>query len=270
MIYHKTYELGPEWDWVVLVHGAGGSSSIWFKQLREFRQHFNVLLVDLRGHGKSSDFFEKYLRNRYTFKDVSSDVLEVLDHLRIEKAHFVGISLGCIIIREIAELAPHRCQSLVLGGAICRLNLRSKFLMWVADVIKQIVPFIWVYKLYAFILMPRKRHQESRNLFVQEARRLANKEFLRWFKLTAEVNPLLRYFRERDLRIPTLYLMGDEDYMFLPQVKNLVREHKYAILKIFPKCGHVVNVEKPDLFNHYAVRFMQNPTLGVFTMPKLS
>jgi len=32
MLYHKTFELGPERDWVVFVHGAGGSSSIWFKQ----------------------------------------------------------------------------------------------------------------------------------------------------------------------------------------------------------------------------------------------
>jgi pimeloyl-ACP methyl ester carboxylesterase len=270
MIYHKTFGNDPDRDWVVLVHGAGGSSSIWFKQLKEFTQYFNVLLVDLRGHGKSSDFFEKYLRNHYTFKEVSQDVVEVLDHLKIEKAHFVGISLGCIIIREIAELIPHRCLSLVLGGAILKINLRSKFLMWVADVIKQIVPFIWVYKLYAFILMPRKRHQESRSLFVQEARRLANKEFLRWFKLTAEVNPLLRYFSEKELKIPTLYLMGEEDHMFLPQVKRQIQNHSFSVLKIFPRCGHVVNVEKPEWFNQYAISFMKNPFLRAFTLPKIS
>ena len=36
------------------MHGAGGSSSIWFKQLRAYREHFNVLLLDLRGHGQSN------------------------------------------------------------------------------------------------------------------------------------------------------------------------------------------------------------------------
>ena len=40
-------------DWVVFVHGAGGSSSIWYKQVRDFREHFNVLLIDLRGHPAS-------------------------------------------------------------------------------------------------------------------------------------------------------------------------------------------------------------------------
>jgi pimeloyl-ACP methyl ester carboxylesterase len=35
------------------VHGAGGSSSIWFKQIRDFQKQYNVLLLDLRGHGES-------------------------------------------------------------------------------------------------------------------------------------------------------------------------------------------------------------------------
>ena len=54
MLYHKTFELGPDRDWVVFVHGAGGSSSIWFKQQRAYREHFNELLLDLRGHGQSN------------------------------------------------------------------------------------------------------------------------------------------------------------------------------------------------------------------------
>ena len=58
MLYYKKYELSPEKDWVVFVHGAGGSSSIWYRQIRAFRQHFNVLLLDLRGHGNSKNFLQ--------------------------------------------------------------------------------------------------------------------------------------------------------------------------------------------------------------------
>jgi len=39
--------------WVVFIHGAGGSSSIWYKQINSFRKHFNLLFVDLRGHGQT-------------------------------------------------------------------------------------------------------------------------------------------------------------------------------------------------------------------------
>ena len=48
MLHYRTYEISPETPWVVFVHGAGGSSSIWFLQLKEFKKHFNVLMVDLR------------------------------------------------------------------------------------------------------------------------------------------------------------------------------------------------------------------------------
>src|SRR5262245_65864303 len=100
MLHYRTHELGPEQDWVVFVHGAGGSSSIWFKQAREFRKHFNVLMVDLRGHGKCASPSDNRGRLKYTFQDISREILEVLDHLRLHAAHCVGISLGTCIIRS--------------------------------------------------------------------------------------------------------------------------------------------------------------------------
>ena len=86
------------------MHGAGGSSSIWFKQIREFQKHFNVLLLDLRGHGNSNSQIKKVFKQHYTFKSIANDVLEVLDHLKIKTSHFVGISLGTIVIRQFAEM----------------------------------------------------------------------------------------------------------------------------------------------------------------------
>ena len=85
---------------MTFVHGAGGSSTIWFKQLREFRKHFNVLLMDLRGHGRSKKNLKALFEKRYTFKSVSKDVIDVLDHLKISQTHFVGMSLGTIVIRQ--------------------------------------------------------------------------------------------------------------------------------------------------------------------------
>ena len=55
MINYTIYENSNSKQWVTFVHGAGGSSSIWFKQIRDFQKHFNVLLLDLRGHGNSKD-----------------------------------------------------------------------------------------------------------------------------------------------------------------------------------------------------------------------
>jgi hypothetical protein len=61
--------------------------------------------------------------------------------------------------------------------------------------------------------MPKKSHKQSRVLFLSR-QKIIPKEFIKWFKLTAEINPVLKWFRQVELNIPTLYVMGEEDYMF--------------------------------------------------------
>ena len=53
MLNHYTYLNENTTEWVSFIHGAGGSSSIWFRQIRAFKKEFNVLILDLRGHGNS-------------------------------------------------------------------------------------------------------------------------------------------------------------------------------------------------------------------------
>ncbi|MTI86697.1 MAG: alpha/beta fold hydrolase [Balneolaceae bacterium] len=257
MLYHKKYTKSENADWVVFVHGAGGSSSIWFKQIKDFKKHFNVLLVDLRGHGKSKDLLQKYYEENYSFEFIATDVIDVLDHLDIENAHFIGVSLGTIIIRTIGELAPERVKSAVLCGAITRLNIRSRFLVFTGHLFKRFIPYMWLYRLFAWIIMPRKRHAKSRNLFIREAKKLYQKEFLRWFKLTNEVNPLLKYFKEKELTIPMLYVMGNEDYMFLPPVQQIVQKQDSTTLAVINNCGHVCNVEQPQKFNDISIKYLK-------------
>ena len=256
MLYHKIYYCVSSDHWLIFVHGVGGSSTIWFKQIKPLSNHFNILLVDLRGHGKSKNAFDTVAKSKYTFEDIACDIIVVMNFNRIDRAHFVGISLGTIVIRAIGELAPGRVVSMILGGAIIRMNFRSKILMNIANLVKRYIPFLWLYALYAYILMPKKRNKESRILFITEAKNLARKEIMRWFKLTAQVNPLLKCFYEKELQIPTLYIMGEDDYMFLPQVKKIIQKHKQSTLEILADCGHVVNVEKPVLFNSITLNFV--------------
>lgn len=263
MLSYRRHFLSPEHEWVVFVHGAGGSSSIWYRQVREFRKVFNVLLIDLRGHGDSQPpLLLPFEGDRYTFEAVSREILDVMDHEEVASAHFVGISLGCILIRTLGEIAPERVRSMVMGGAIIRLNLRSRFLVTMGNAFKRIMPYMWLYRLFAWIIMPRKRHREARNLFVTQARRLCQKEFIRWFRLTYEVNPLLvRLFEQKELPIPTLYVMGDEDHMFLPSVTRMVSRHtRFSKLEVLPECGHVVNVDRPELFNLLSIDFIRAAT----------
>jgi len=257
LLNYNTYLHKTSKQWVTFVHGAGGSSSIWFKQIRSFGAEFNILVLDLRGHGNSKPALKDAFNSKYTFDSITNDIVEVIDHLNIEKSHFVGISLGTILIRNLAEKHPKRVESMIMGGAIMKLNFRSQVLMKLGVIFKSVVPYMLLYKFFAFIIMPKKNHRNSRLLFVNEAKKLYQKEFVRWFKLTSEINPLLRFFRAKDIKIPTLYVMGEEDHLFLPSIRNVVAKHMQSSLLVVENCGHVVNVEQPEAFNAETIKFIK-------------
>jgi len=257
MLHYSTFKIDDSAEWVTFIHGAGGSSSIWYKQLRDFKKKHNVLLIDLRGHGKSKNKIYEQLRS-YTFDVISDEVIEVLDYLKVKKTHFVGISLGTIVIREIAERFPSRVHSMIMGGAVMKLNIKGQILMRLGFLLRSIIPYILLYKLFEIVIMPSKTHRESRNLFVTEAKKLYQNEFKRWFSLVSKVNPLLAMFRIKDSGIPTLYIMGADDHMFLPSISKLVENHTSSKLYIIPKCGHVVNIEQPMTFNDQVLGFIHS------------
>ena len=91
MLNYTIYKNETSTQWVTFVHGAGGSSSIWFKQIRDFQKQYNVLLLDLRGHGESKPTLKTAFKQKYTFPALENDVVEDLQRLRVERSHFVGI-----------------------------------------------------------------------------------------------------------------------------------------------------------------------------------
>ena len=253
MLYHSIYKAENRSNkWITFIHGAGGNSSIWFNQVRFFKAYFNVLLIDLRGHGKSE---VSPKGTEYTFEIIIDDILNVLDHNKIEKSHFVGISLGSILIQKMIQLHSNRVEKIGLGGAILNLNLQSRFLMFMGKLTQSVLPFIWIYTFFAYVIMPYKAHRKSRALFIKEAKKISHAEFRRWYKLTATILPVLAKIRAKQLKPPTLYIMGIQDYMFLPFVKKIIMIHQNATMIILPGSGHVVNIDQPDLFNDNLLNF---------------
>lgn len=255
MIYHRKFLHPRSTTWVVFIHGAGGSNVVWFRQLKEFKRNFNVLLVDLRGHGKSKpNFLEENMP--YSFDQVALDVINLMNYYEIKKAHFVGISLGCIVIRAIDKLAPGKAESIVLGGAVIQFNKTIKVLISIAKILNSVLPYMWLYRLNALILMPYHHHRESRNIFIQEAIKLGEKEFAKWMKMTREIKANLNEFLTLEPSAPALYLMGDGDYMFLPMVSDLVTKHENSQLKIIKNSGHCCNLDQASVFNEISIDFI--------------
>lgn len=256
MLYHKTYINQDSSEWVVFIHGAGGSSVVWYKQIQAYCRHFNLLLIDLRGHGRSLEG-PAMKRHDYSFESIALDIVDVLDHLNIKQAHFVGVSLGTIIIHKLADLRKDYVKSMIMVGAITRLNFKSRFFVKLGRIFHNVMPYMWLYKFFAFIIMPRDDARESRSVFIKEAQNLARKEFIRWFMLTRRLTAKLKKMDEDDPGIPVLYVMGEQDHMFLEPIKERVRKFRNQTLLIVEKCGHVVNIEKANVFNELSIEFIR-------------
>ena len=256
LIYHKAFHHPKSDTWVVLIHGAGGSNVVWFKQLRDFKKHFNVLLVDLRGHGKSKGQYTK--EELYRFDEIALDVIEIMDYQNIRKAHYIGISLGCIVIRAIDKLSPGRAESIILGGAVIQFNKKIEVLLTLGKLLNSVLPYMWLYKLNAWILIPSKKHRQSRLLFIREAIKLGKQEFEKWLRMSGEIRENLGEFLRQEASVPVLYLMGDRDHMFLPMVSNLVIMHLNSKLIVISDSGHCCNLDQPDIFNENVIHFIKN------------
>jgi pimeloyl-ACP methyl ester carboxylesterase len=241
-------------EWIVFIHGAVGSSYIWFKQVKAFSDNFNVLLIDLRGHGKSKNHATD---KKYSFELLANDVLKTLELEHIQQAHFVGVSLGTIIIQQIALVKPAVVKTMVYSGAVTKLTFKSRLLLRGGRILHPFIPYVSLYSLFARIIMPNKNHKQSRLLFIREAQKLMSKEFNRWFKLTARLTAYLAKLEYTRIAIPTFYIMGSEDHLFLPPVREIVEKNAAALLTIVENCGHVVNIEQPDLFNQHSIAFIR-------------
>ena len=255
MLYAKKINHPKSKQWVVFIHGAGGSSAVWHKQIKPFSNLYNILLVDLRGHGKSK---LKSQKSDYSFEVISKDVVEVVELHQIEKAHFVGVSMGSIIIKQIYATNPQLVKSMIFAGAVTKLNIKSRLLLRLGRVLNRFLPYMTLYRLFARIMMPNKNHEQSRKMFIQEARKLMDKEFKRWFKLTARLTAYLHLLENKKYYIPQLYIMGSEDHLFLNPVIELTKGNEYSTVSIVENCGHVVNIEDAESFNALSIEFIEN------------
>jgi len=260
MLHYTTSFCSEDKDWVVFVHGMGGNSNIWYKQIDEFRKHFNLMFIDLCGHGGSTKSIKKY-----SFEQLAGEIVETLDQAGIESAHFVGISLGSIVLDAFSLIAPGRIKSMVLGGAVMGYDLKSRFLLRAGAMIKWIIPYMWLYRLFAFIMMPRKNHAKSRQVFIREAKKLGGREFRKWYRLMETLIAFYKSFQTRPSRnIPKLYISGDQDHLFLPFVIDTFLHDRASSIHIIEKCGHVCNIERDKEFNRVSLYYLNRyPDLPV-------
>ena len=133
-------------EWVVFIHGIGGSTKTWKKQIEDFSENYNLLLLDLPGHGLNSDNIIYKVDAQKLYKGIK----ETMDYLQIPNAHFVGLSMGTIVIANFAVCYPEYVDTIILGGSSLKLRGIYKAAVILANKMKRIVPYDFLYQFFAF------------------------------------------------------------------------------------------------------------------------
>jgi 3-oxoadipate enol-lactonase len=103
--------------WLVLSNSLGTDVSMWASQLPEFAKHFRVLRYDTRGHGRSDA-----PKGPYTIEQLTGDVVGLFDHLKIDRAHFVGLSMGGLTGIGLGARYAARFDRLVLCNTAAKIG----------------------------------------------------------------------------------------------------------------------------------------------------
>jgi len=253
---------------VLFVHEFAADHRGWEPQLREFGKRYRCIAYSARGYTPSDVPAD---RQAYSYKHVMRDCVAVLDHLAIEQAHIVGLSMGGYTALQVALNHPGRVRSMVLAGTGSgsergyteQFHQHSRALAeqfereGAASVAKTYglgpgrVPFL--------IKDPRGFAAFSQQLAEHDAQGSANTS--RGFQ---GGRPSLYDFEDeiRKLTIPALIVVGDEDDRCIEPSLFLKRTIAASGLVMLPKTGHVVNLEEPDLFNQVVGDFLSRVDAG--------
>ena len=120
-MYYEEYGVGKP---LVLLHGFGGCSQNWHPFISKLSEHHRLIVVDLRGHGYSTN-----PENKFTHREAASDVFLLFEKLGIGKFSAMGMSSGGMTLLHMAASQPNRIDSMVLISATSYFPDKARAIM---------------------------------------------------------------------------------------------------------------------------------------------
>ena len=240
-MFYECHGTGPA---VVFAHGAGGTHLSWWQQIPVFSEHFQCVTFDHRGFGRSRDVGDKPGQRAFV-----QDLLNLLDHLDIQKAALVGQSMGGWTALGFASSFPERVTALVMcdspGGYT---NSEVDRLMAARSEDRE-----------AFAKSFSEQEPELAFLYEGIRRSTGDRTSDDWSNLRRGLfSAPVDASRVIENEIPTLFVVGEEDSIFPPELIEAVhRDIPGSELAIIPDAGHSVYFERPKVFNRLVKEFLK-------------
>jgi 3-oxoadipate enol-lactonase len=247
---------------IIFLHEYAADHTNWEPQMRYFSRGHRCIVYSARGYTPSD---VPPSADAYTYRHFYTDALAVLDHLSIAKAHLVGLSMGAYSSLQIGLNAPERALSMTLAGvgsgsaienldafrAQCRANAEQYETIGSVEVAKVTreapgrIPFL--------VKDPRGHADFYNALARHDAKGSANT--MRGFQ---GGRPSIYTLTDaiKKVATPALIICGDEDDACIEPSLFLKKHLGASGLAMFPKSGHVLNLEEPALFNETVERFI--------------
>jgi pimeloyl-ACP methyl ester carboxylesterase len=256
---------------IVFVHEFAGDHRSWEPQVRHFSRRYRCITYGARGYPPSDvpPGVESYSQQR-----ARDDVRCVLDALKVQRAHVVGLSMGSLATLHFGMAYGERALSLVVAGCGygSHPGLRARFQSDSRDLAKRIREKGMAHAAETY------GHGPARVQFqAKDPRGFA--EFIRMLSehsAEGSANTMDGYQARRPslydlvddmktISVPTLIVAGDEDDATLEPGLLMKRAIPTAGLVVLPRTGHVINLEEPALFNQLVENFFHQVEAGRWT-----
>ena len=247
------YNLLGEGPPLVLLHGLGSCTLDWFPVTPGLAPDYRLILVDLRGHGKSS----RTLEGGYSIERMSEDVVGVLDEVGVEGAHVMGLSLGGCVALQLAVSHPRRVNRLIVVNSFARL--RHEGIRTLAGRLSRLYAALKGMDALAWIVATSLFDDPEYQAITYQRIRQNDLGVMRRMMLVLARFDILADLKR--IQAPTLVLIGDRDRTVSPLCAyDMMARIPRARLRVIPDAGHALPYDQPEAFIKHTLEFLgQSP-----------
>lgn len=244
-LYYETHGDGPA---LIFTHGASWDHRQWQPQVDFVKKGCRVVVWDVRGHGQSS-----LPPGRVDPHDFYQDLVNLLNHLGIDRAVLAGLSLGGHISLQAAAHYPDRAAALVLIGTpfTNTFNLYERIAVPINRFSQRLMPMpLIAWSVGAYL---GGKQPEVRRYAFAAIRQIRHN---RWVRLWDAVTRMESAHLLDKVLCPTLLLEGEHDSLVHRQQRVLAGAIQASQHRIVPGAGHATNLENPAAVNDMMAEFI--------------
>lgn len=249
-VYYEVHGQGPP---LVLLHGLGSSHLDWEYQVKVLADHFQIVTVDLRGHGQTGKPAGPYSVSLFT-----TDVVKLIQTLQLAPVHVAGLSMGGMIAFQLALDAPELVKSLIIinsGPALILKTSLERRAFFMRDLIVRCLGMGYLAQMLGKMLLPEPHQKPLRKKLISRWSKNNKKAYLASLRAITGWSVEDRISK---IHCPCLIMTADNDYTPVSFKQAYLSKIPQAELVVIPNSRHLSPIDQPDQVNNAMLKFLSS------------